>query len=173
MSYARFLVTSISPALWQIVIVISTVLTLSWRLEKQTIPAPLIERSKAITAALAPVSLLLWLQGLLMLVLFRLFLGWQPSGNIVWLLLGLALTIFSVQAMAVLIVALVRDRVKAMSVSAAYLAPAFAFMGITFPRGDMNVIAWAWGGLMPSTHYIKLQVDIADHGASCLSFSAH
>lgn len=166
MSYARFLVTSISPALWQIIIVISTVLTLSWRLEKQTLPAPLIERSKAITAALAPVSLLLWLQGLLMLLLFRLFLGWQPSGNVVWLLLGLALTIFSVQAMAILIVALVRDRVKAMSVSAAYLAPAFAFMGITFPRGDMNVIAWAWGGLMPSTHYIKLQVDIADHGAS-------
>lgn len=166
MSYARFLVTSISPALWQIIVVIATVMALSHRLENQRLADTFRERGKAITAALAPVSLLLWLQGALMLWLFYAFLGWQPAGNVIWLLLGLALTVVSVQSMAILIVAIVRDRVKAMSVCAAYLAPAFAFMGITFPRGDMNAIAWAWGGLMPSTHYIKLQVDIADHGAS-------
>ncbi|HET8801137.1 MAG TPA: ABC transporter permease [Marinobacter sp.] len=166
MSYARFLVTSISPALWQILIVIATVLALSRLLENQRLPDASLARGKYIASALAPISLLLWFQGLLMLWLFYHYLGWRPSGNVLWLFIGLALTVLSVQSMAVLIVALVKDRVKAMSVSAAYLAPAFAFMGITFPRGDMNAIAWAWGGLMPSTHYIKLQVDIADHGAS-------
>nr|WP_297401510.1 ABC transporter permease [uncultured Marinobacter sp.] len=166
MSYARFLVTSISPALWQILIVIATVLALSRLLENQRLPDASLARGKYIASALAPISLLLWFQGLLMLWLFYHYLGWRPSGNVLWLFIGLALTVLSVQSMSVLIVALVKDRVKAMSVSAAYLAPAFAFMGITFPRGDMNAIAWAWGGLMPSTHYMKLQVDIADHGAS-------
>ncbi len=166
MSYARFLVTSISPALWQILIVIATVLALSRLLENQRLPDASLARGKYIASALAPISLLLWFQGLLMLWLFYHYLGWRPSGNVLWLFIGLALTVLSVQSMSVRIVALVKDRVKAMSVSAAYLAPAFAFMGITFPRGDMNAIAWAWGGLMPSTHYMKLQVDIADHGAS-------
>lgn len=166
MSYARFLVTSISPALWQILIVIATVLALSQLMENRRLPDASVARGKFIASALAPISLLLWLQGLVMLWLFYQYLGWRPSGSILWLCLGLALTVLSVQSTAVVIVALVKDRVKAMSVSAAYLAPAFAFMGITFPRGDMNAIAWAWGGLMPSTHYMKLQVDIADHGAS-------
>lgn len=166
MSYARFLVTSILPALWQIIIVISTVLALTWRLEQGAIPDSLGDRGKAVFSVLAPICLVLWLQGIVMLGLFNLWLGWLPAGNLAWLLVGLGLTVVSVQTMAVLIIALVRDRVKAMSLCAAYLAPAFAFMGITFPRGDMNFIAWLWGGLMPSTHYMQLQVAVADHGAS-------
>ena len=165
MSYARFLVTSIAPALWQILIVVATVLALCWRLEQARLAPTAAPRARALWHLLAPIALVLWLQGVIMLGLFHYALGWSPEGSVIWLLAGMALMVLAVQAMATLILALVADKIRALSLCAAYLAPAFAFMGITFPRGDMNVLAWAWGGLMPSTHYMALQVAVADHGA--------
>ncbi|PKM29192.1 MAG: hypothetical protein CVV07_11795 [Gammaproteobacteria bacterium HGW-Gammaproteobacteria-11] len=165
MSYARFLVTSIAPAAWQILIVVSTVLLLAWRLQQAPLPAGFSQRCRACYQLLAPLFLLLWLQGLVMLALFQFWLGWVPAGNVLWLVCGMALMVLAVQSMATLILALLPNTVRALSVCAAYLAPAFAFMGITFPRGDMNALAWVWGGLMPSTHYMELQVAVADHAA--------
>lgn len=165
MSYARFLVTAIVPALWQVLLVVATVLVVFWRLRRAPLPARPGPRLAALASALAPVGLAFWLQGLLMLALFGLLLDWQPAGGLLWLWLGLALTVLAVQAMAVLIVALLPEPLHALSVCAAYLAPAFAFMGITFPRADMNTLAWWWGALMPSTHYMNLQVAVADHAA--------
>lgn len=165
MSYARFLVTTITPALWQIVIVVATLLTLCWRLEKAPLPATFSARSIALWQLLTPISLLLWLQGVLMLGLYSYFLGWSPEDSLVWLVAGMALMVLAVQSMATLILSAVANKVRALSLCAAYLAPAFAFMGITFPRGDMNMLARVWGNLMPSTHYIELQVAVADHGA--------
>ncbi|MCH8498178.1 MAG: ABC transporter permease [Marinobacter sp.] len=169
MSYARFLVTSIAPALWQILIVVATVLALCWRLEQSTLPRQPAQRCGALWRLLSPIALTLWLQGVLMLAIFHYALGWSPAGHPLWLPAGLALMVLAVQSMATLILALVSDKVRALSLCAAYLAPAFAFMGITFPRGDMNTLAWAWGGLMPSTHYMALQVAVADHGAPAIT----
>lgn len=165
MSYARFLVTSIAPAAWQILIVVSTVLLLGWRLEKAPLPDGFGPRCHACYRLLGLLFLVLWLQGLIMLVLFQSWLGWDPEGNVFWLMVGMALMVLAVQSMAILILAVLPNTVRALSICAAYLAPAFAFMGITFPRGDMNALAWTWGGLMPSTHYMELQVAVADHGA--------
>lgn len=165
MSYALFLVTSIMPALWQILIVAASVLALCWRLERAPLPTNFGERSLTLWQLMAPIALVFWLQGLLMLGLFHLFLGWTPEGNVLWLVAGMALMVLAVQSMATLILSLVADKIRALSLCAAYLAPAFAFMGITFPRGDMNMLARFWGNLMPSTHYIELQVAVADHGA--------
>ena len=165
MSYARFLVTAIAPAMWQVLLVVATVLVVFWRLRRAPLPAGNGARLKAMTSTLAPLGLVFLLQGLLMLALFAVFLEWQPAGGWGWLLLGLALTVLAVQAMAVLIVALMPEPLHALSACAAYLAPAFAFMGITFPRADMNTLAWWWGALMPSTHYMELQVAVADHAA--------
>ncbi len=165
MSYALFLVTTITPALWQIMIVVATLLTLYWRLENAALPDGYLARSHALWQLLMPISLLLWLQGLLSLGLFYYFLGWTPEGAVGWLIAGMALMVLAIQSMATLILALVANKVRALSLCAAYLAPAFAFMGITFPRGDMNMLARLWGNLMPSTHYIELQVAVADHAA--------
>lgn len=165
MNYALFLVTSIAPAAWQILIVASTVLLLGWRLEQAPLPMGFARRSRACFRVLAPLSLVLWLQGLLMLAIFHYWLGWTPAGNVLWLVAGMALMVLAVQSMATLIFSLLPHKARALSICAAYLAPAFAFMGITFPRGDMNAAAWAWGGLMPSTHYMELQIAVADHGA--------
>ena len=165
MSYARFLVTAIAPAMWQILIVVATVLLLVWRLRRAPLPTAFGERCRTLWSLLWPVTALLWLQGLLMLVMFQGGLDWRPAGNVLWLVLGLGLMLLAVQAMALMILALSAEPLRALSLCAAYLAPAFAFMGVTFPRGDMVTLARVWGDLMPSTHYLQLQVAVADHGA--------
>ena len=54
----------------------------------------------------------------------------------------------------------------ALSFAAAYSAPAFAFMGITFPATDMNTLAQIWRDLIPVSHYMQIQLDQSNHGAS-------
>lgn len=164
MSYTRFLVTAIAPAMWQLLVVIATVLLLHWRLQAP-LPAATGPRLRALWQALWPVSLLFWGQALLMLGLFRWLIDWTVAGNVLILAVALGLLVLAIQSMAALIVALIPDVTPALSICAAYLAPAFAFMGVSFPRGDMSSLANLWGSLMPSTHYIQLQIAVADQAA--------
>lgn len=52
---------------------------------------------------------------------------------------------------------------------AAYSAPGFAFMGITFPATDMILPARIWRGLLPASHYIEIQLAQANYGVSPLA----
>lgn len=166
MSYAHFLGTAIGPAIWQLFVVMASLLALNWRAKKEPLPTGWRLCVKEVLHTLAPVTLLMMVQGGLMLLAFYYLLGWQPVGNVVWLLLGLLLMLLAIQAVALVLMAVIQDVVRALSMSAAYLAPAFAFMGITFPRHDMPPLAQFWGDLMPSTHYMAIQVAVADQGAS-------
>jgi len=170
MSYALFLVTSITPAVWQILIVASTLLALCWRLERAPLSNNYASRVSEILQLLLPIALILWLQGILFLAFYYLFLGWSPEDNVLWIVLAMALKVLAIQSVGTLILSLVGNKISAFSLSSAYLAPAFAFMGMTFPRGDMNSLAQFWGNLMPSTHFMELQVAVADHGAPLLTF---
>jgi ABC-2 type transport system permease protein len=49
---------------------------------------------------------------------------------------------------------------------AVYTAPAFAFLGITFPIYNMNDFALFWRDLLPVSHYIQLQLSQANYGAN-------
>lgn len=165
MSYAHFLATAIAPAMWQLVVVMTTLLALHWRQQQAPWPHASGERWRALGRLLWPISLLLIIQALLMLWAFHQLLGWRSQGHWGWLVLGLVLMQAAVQSLAVAIMGKVQDVVRALSLCAAYLAPAFAFMGVTFPRADMNGLARFWGNLMPSTHYMKVQIPVADQGA--------
>ncbi len=165
MSYARFLVTAIAPAVWQILIVAAMVLLLSRQLQREGLPESGPRRWRLLLRWCLPLTLVYWVQGLLMLGLFRHFVGWVPAGSVLILVPALLFTVLAVQSIALMILALAPDTVRALSLCAAYLAPAFAFMGITFPRGDMPALAVFWGNLMPSTHYVQLQVAVGDHAA--------
>lgn len=165
MSYARFLVTAIAPAVWQILIVTAMVLLISRQLQREGLPECRRARARILLHWCLPLTLVYWAQGLLMLWMFRQFVGWVPAGPVVILVPALLCTVLAVQSIALMILALAPDTVRALSLCAAYLAPAFAFMGITFPRGDMPALAVFWGNLMPSTHYVQLQVAVGDHAA--------
>lgn len=168
LSYTRFLVTALAPAMWQLLLVVATVLVLHWRLQAP-LPPETHQRWRALWRTLWPIGLLFWGQGLLMLAMFHWLIDWTVAGNIFILVVALGLMVLAIQSMAMLIIALIPDPVRALSICAAYLAPAFAFMGVSFPRADMSSIANLWSNLMPSTHYIDLQIAIADHGAPWLA----
>ncbi|MBE4481887.1 ABC transporter permease [Vibrio parahaemolyticus] len=176
-NYAQFLVTAIVPAIWQICIVVSTILILAAHFRiyggKNGFEflgnKPYIKLS-AILSQYIPVFML---QGALFLYWFYVLLEWPMEGSLVVMLLAQFVTVVACIIMGALFFFLSMDPARAMSFAGAFTAPSFAFMGITFPVSDMNTLAHAWRSLLPITHYIEVQVGQASYGASAAqSFSA-
>ena len=59
---------------------------------------------------------------------------------------------------------ILKDGARAMSLAAGYAAPAFAFLGVTFPTSQMDQLALFWRSLLPVSHYIELQIGQASIG---------
>jgi ABC-2 type transport system permease protein len=64
------------------------------------------------------------------------------------------------------------DHTEALSFAAAYTAPAFAFLGVTFPTNNMNIFALTWREFLPITHLMELFYSQA-HYATPLSHVDH
>ncbi|MDV6251167.1 ABC transporter permease [Vibrio sp. EA2] len=169
-NYAQFLVTAIVPAIWQICIVVSTILILSahFRIyggknkfdflgEKPCL------RLASILSNYIPVFII---QGALFIYWFYVLLDWPMEGNVVVILLAQLFTVIACIIMGALFFFLSMDPARAMSFAGAFTAPSFAFMGITFPVTDMNTLATAWRSLLPISHYIEVQVGQASYGVS-------
>ncbi|MGR5157713.1 ABC transporter permease [Vibrio owensii] len=170
-NYAQFLVTAIVPAIWQICVVVSTILILAahFRLYGNGNNSfaflgdrPFTRLSKILSQYI-PVFMA---QGALFLVWFYMVLDWPMEGSYVVMLLAQFVTTIACIIMGALFFFLSMDPARAMSFAGAFTAPSFAFMGITFPVSDMNALAQAWRGLLPITHYIEVQVDQASYGAN-------
>ncbi|MGR4990438.1 ABC transporter permease [Vibrio rotiferianus] len=170
-NYAQFLVTAIVPAIWQICVVVSTILILAahFRLYGNGNNSfaflggrPFTRLSK-ILGQYIPVFMA---QGALFLVWFYMVLDWPMEGSYLVMLLAQFVTTIACIIMGALFFFLSMDPARAMSFAGAFTAPSFAFMGITFPVSDMNALAHAWRGLLPITHYIEVQVDQASYGAN-------
>ncbi|MED5503506.1 MAG: ABC transporter permease [Pseudomonadota bacterium] len=170
-NYAQFLVTAIVPAIWQICVVVSTILILAahFRIYGNGnnsfafLGARPFTRLSKILGQYIP---LFMAQGALFLIWFYVLLDWPMEGSYLVMLLAQFVTTIACIIMGALFFFLSMDPARAMSFAGAFTAPSFAFMGITFPVSDMNALAHAWRGLLPITHYIKVQVDQASYGAS-------
>ncbi|MCW8328508.1 ABC transporter permease [Photobacterium sp. SDRW27] len=165
--YGQFLVSATIPATWQILIVITTILALAAEIRQQGVRAWLhAAPARNLLAKLVPYTLLFWLQGILFLWGLYVLLGWPMHGN--WLILMLAqlLTVIACQGIAALFFLLPLEPTKAMSFAAGFTAPAFAFVGVTFPATDMPAFAQFWRAMLPVTHYLEVQVHQVNHGQS-------
>ena len=170
-NYAQFLVTAIVPAIWQICVVVSTILILAAHFRiygnGNNSFAFLGDRPfTRLSKILAQYIPLFMAQGALFLIWFYVLLDWPMEGSYVVMLLAQFVTTIACIIMGALFFFLSMDPARAMSFAGAFTAPSFAFMGITFPVSDMNALAHAWRGLLPITHYIEVQVDQASYGAS-------
>ncbi|MFN1583812.1 ABC transporter permease [Vibrio rotiferianus] len=170
-NYAQFLVTAIVPAIWQICVVVSTILILAahFRIYGNGNNSfaflgdrPFTRLSKILCQYIP----LFMAQGALFLIWFYVLLDWPMEGSYLVMLLAQFVTTIACIIMGALFFFLSMDPARAMSFAGAFTAPSFAFMGITFPVSDMNALAQAWRGLLPITHYIEVQVDQASYGAS-------
>ncbi len=166
-NYAQFLVSAIVPAIWQIAIVVCTILILTmnhrqYGLNRWLNQRPILQLIKTLT----PYAVIFSIQGIAFLVWFYQILQWPMQGQIFTIVIAQWITIGACIIMGCLFFFLTLDPARAMSFAAAYTAPSFAFMGITFPTSDMSNLAQTWRSLLPVSHYIDVQVAQVSYGLS-------
>lgn len=166
-SYAQFLVSAVIPALWQIMIVVGTILVLTANVRARGLHAWLSNAPmKSLTSTLTPYLVLFLMFGIAFSFWFYVLLDWPFNGSFVALTVAQLLTVISCIIMGCLFFFLTLDPARAMSFAGAFTAPSFAFMGITFPVTDMNTAAQIWRSLLPVSHYIEVQTAQSSYGVS-------
>ena len=166
-NYAQFLVSAIVPALWQIFIVVTTVLFLTanhrvYGLQRMLGEKPF-RRFVSICAFYLPVYLLL---GYGFLVWFYIGLKWPMEGGLLPLIYAQLLTTIACMIMGGFFFFLTLDPARAMSFAGVFTAPSFAFMGVTFPVTDMPLLAEVWRNLLPVSYYIEAQISQISYGVT-------
>jgi ABC-2 type transport system permease protein len=174
-NYAQFLVTAIIPAIWQIMIVVCTILILNENYRVAGLESWLSRQNVLLRLSntLWSYFLWFWLLGVCFLIGFYDVIGWPIEGSWGVLLVAQFVTILACMIMACFFFFLTCDAARAMSFAGAFTAPGFAFMGITFPATDMGSLAQIWRGLLPASHYIEVQVSQASKGIGALQALAH
>jgi ABC-2 type transport system permease protein len=109
---------------------------------------------------------LLILQGRLILAVLYQYLALPLAGKFGQLLLAQLLMVSAVWLIVLAIFFLLLDATRMVSFCTALFAPAFPFMGITFPTQNMPILAQWWRQIMPSSHYIETHVGVVSYGQS-------
>jgi ABC-2 type transport system permease protein len=163
LNYLHFLLAALLPSLLQIVVV--TTSSYSAGLDIETNHRLLILRRlggglwPALAGKLLPYTLL-YLSLLLVndAVLFRFF-DLPLHGNGPLLLFAGILFILACQLIGVLLALLLKPLASAVSIGSLLTAPAFGYMGVSFPRYGMNAFAYGWGNILPGTWYLMVRID--------------
>ena len=178
--YGQFLVTAAVPAIWQIIIVATIVLSFASKhsLNSQTAHSSLSDwlskfTYRTIIIKLLPYIVIFWGQGILFLYIFYNILGWPMHGSWLILILAQLLLVIACACMATLFFFISLDGARSMSLVAGFTAPAFAFMGVTFPTTDMPWLALFWRALLPISHYSEIQMEQVNYGTNFISSAPH
>ncbi|MEA1917941.1 MAG: ABC transporter permease [Campylobacterota bacterium] len=171
-NYFLFLVAALIPAIWQIFVMLNTIIAFGSTYEKKAQLSWFNRASKntfiAILAKMLPTTIVMFLWGVLFLGYFYFYLPWGFEGSFTFMLLTLFVTTLAYQAVALFLFSVTFDYVMTLSASAFYAAPAFAYLGITYPVENMNTFATIWHHLLPISYYIQIQLQQASFGSSIL-----
>lgn len=165
-NYFYFLVSALIPAIWQIFIVITTLVSVGVIFKCQQEGLVFGDgryMTTRLIALMLPYTVAFTLMGLL--YLFYIYSSWAFQGSFSLLILGIFLTVVAYQVIAFIFFAIVPDYARSLSIGAVYTAPAFAFLGVTFPVYNMNAFALFWRDILPISHYVELQIAQANYGA--------
>ena len=167
-NYQYFLVAGLLPAMLQVFVMVWSVFVVGrefrdntsgeWLTSGKTIYA-------AIAAKLLPVFVVASAIGLGCLAWIHGYAGWPVAGSLGMLFLGWEMMICAYMVLGLLAVGFVPQLATALSFTAAFTAPAFAYAGITFPQQAMPVIAQVWTYALPVRSLLRLQVEQAQIGA--------
>jgi len=163
-NYFYFLVSALLPSLWQIFIVIATLVSLGEMFKYKREQTFFTDEhvGTRLLGLLLPYTIAYMLLGIgYTLYLYSM---WEFQGSFGILFLGMFLTVVAYQAIALFLFTLGFDYARSLSLGAVYTAPAFAFLGITFPVYSMNGFSLFWRDILPIAHYTKLQIAEANYG---------
>jgi len=169
-NYFYFLVSALLPAIWQIFIVISTLVAVGV-IFKAKHEKSFFHEEKYLGARLLGLIFpyTLAFMGLGILYTLYLYSYWEFQGSFTILFLGMFFTVIAYQIIALFLFSTGFDYARSLSLGAVYTAPAFAFLGITFPIYNMNGFALFWRDLLPISHYTQLQLSQANYGLNIWS----
>ncbi|QIR13385.1 ABC transporter permease [Shewanella aestuarii] len=164
-NYVGFLVPPVLVALWQLLTIFVFMNSLNDELKpqegKQILAHDFWQQVMAKVMVFTPIMLL---HGCFILVWVYLFIDLPMAGSIGLLIIAQAVMLLALWLIACLVFLVLRDKASCISVCTAWFAPAFAFMGITFPVNEMPLLAQWWRVIMPSSHYIESHVGIVSYG---------
>lgn len=165
MDYGQFLSPGLIVALMQIVICCASVLVLgrdfkSGRLEGwRRLGTPTVFLGKML-----PYTAIFTLQMLFALFLFFYWQDWPRNGPVINMLPVVVLFVVACQLLGAFFFVLTFDMARSLSLAGAFTAPAFAFLGVTFPASEMSVFARFWRDLMPASHFVEAYVAQINYG---------
>ena len=165
-NYSYFLVSALIPAMWQIFIVIATLVSIGVIFKEHKIGEVFVD-SRYIPLKLIGVLLPYTIAYTLIGILYLLYIysSWEIEGSFGMIAVAIFMSVVAYQSIALFIFSLGFDYIKSLSIGAVYTAPAFAFLGVTFPIYNMNEFALFWRSILPISHYMELQISQANYGA--------
>jgi ABC-2 type transport system permease protein len=165
-NYVGFLVPPILIALWQLLSMLVFVNSLNKELillqDRYYLPSNI--GAFVVTKILFYSPIMLLHGGFILLWLYH-YLGLPAAGALIDLVLAQLAMLLALWLLVLVIFMAMRDGARTVSFCTALFAPAFAFMGITFPVNDMPELAQWWRLVMPSSHYIDSHVSVISYGA--------
>ena len=162
LNYVFFLLTSLIPSILQIIMVTTSSYSVGLDVENRyrlhTLSMLGHGLWPAMLGKILPYSILFALVlGVSDTLLFVKF-GLPLRGHSGLLIIAGLLFILACQFLGALL-SLLLPTITAVSIGSLLTAPAFGFMGISFPRIGMNAFAFGWGALLPGTWYLTARVD--------------
>ena len=163
LNYLYYLVAALLPTLLQIFVMVAGVHALGVEL-KDGSAGGWIESAggsawRAVLGKLLPYLLHFSALALFMLVILFRYMAVPLRGQLPIIVAATVLFVGAYLAVALLVVAWTANLRFATSIAALYSAPAFAFVGVTFPIIGMQPAGRLWGALLPLTHYLQVIVD--------------
>ncbi|MGI1999706.1 ABC transporter permease [uncultured Shewanella sp.] len=164
-NYVGFLVPPILIALWQLLSMLVFVNSVNAELIPQGERYYLARNiwPKVWVKVLFYSPIMLVHSGFILVWLYH-YLALPVSGSLWLLLLAQAFMLMALWLLVLVIFMIMRDSARTVSFCTALFAPAFAFMGITFPVNDMPLLAKWWRLVMPSSHYIDSHISVVSYG---------
>jgi ABC-2 type transport system permease protein len=167
-NFQYFLVAALLPTMLQIFVLTMSIYVVGVELKEGTAKDWLRAAGgstwKAATGKLLPYTLVFVGLGMLMLSLLFGAMGLPLRGNAAVIVVATVLMVLAYQLIGLLLVAVTANVRLALSFGAFYASTAFAFVGLTYPILGMPLVARAWSGILPLTHYLRIFVDQALKG---------
>jgi ABC-2 type transport system permease protein len=168
-SYLYYLVPGLLPALLQIFVTAVSVFAIGIELKEGTAGEWLAcaggRAWKAVAGKLLPYTAIFCALALFMNVFLYAWLEAPFPTSFGAVAGGSCLLVLAQAAMGCVLIAAPANLRIAMSGTAVYTAPAFAFAGVTFPVYAMPLLARIWAYGLPLTYYIRLTTDLSLRGA--------
>lgn len=168
-NYQLFLVAGLLPAMLQVFVMVWSVFAVGREFREQTTGQWISAGRNVYTATAAkllPIFVIASVIGLGCISWMHGYVAWPVDGSLGMLVLGWELMICAYLVLGLLVVGLVPKLATALSFTAAFTAPAFAYAGITFPQQAMPIVAQWWAYALPIRTLLQLQVKQTQIGAA-------